>query len=245
MSAAMSPFEIAAKLIAGEVLLYHLTIPEGYTLFQITDLVGSSGIAERDDFWRALSDRRLLDRMRIEADSFEGYLFPDTYFFPKNTPAEKIIDVLVARFRAVFTPERLKRAESLGLSVHEVATLASIIEKETGDPKERPLISSVFHNRLKSGMRLESDPTVIYGIKDFDGNITRKDLAAPTAYNTYRIDGLPPGPIASPGEKAIEAALYPADTSYIYFVARGDGKHQFSTNIGDHNRAVNKYQLRR
>ena len=245
LSAAMSPSEILDKLISGKVLLYRLTIPEGYTMSQIADLVGSSGIAERDDFIRALSDRRLLEEQKIEADSFEGYLFPDTYFFPKNTPAEKIIDVLVTRFRAVFTPERLKRAVELGLTVHEVVTLASIIEKETGVPQERPIIASVFHNRLKRGMRLESDPTVIYGIKDFDGNITRKDLATPTAYNTYRIKGLPPGPIANPGEKAIEAALYPADTAYIYFVARRDGTHHFSTNIRDHNRAVAKYQLRR
>ncbi len=245
LSGSMSPSEILDKLISGKVLLYRLTIPEGYTMAQIADLVGSSGIAGRDDFLKALANKRLMEKRGIEADSFEGYLFPDTYFFPKNTPAGKIVDVLVTRFRAVFTPERLGRAEELGLSVHEVVTLASIIEKETGAPRERPLISSVFHNRLKRGMRLESDPTVIYGIEEFDGNITRKHLDAPTAYNTYRIRGLPPGPIANPGEKAIEAALYPADTSYIYFVAKKDGTHHFSTNIQEHNRAVARYQLRR
>ena len=243
LSAVMSPSEILEKLVKGEVVLYRLTIPEGYTMAQIADLVGNSGISGRDGFLKALSDRRLLARLHIDAGSFEGYLFPDTYFFPKNTPADRIIAVLVDRFNAVFTPEYRKRAKQLGFSVHEIMTLAAMIEKETGAPEERPLISSVFHNRLKLGMRLESDPTVIYGIKEFDGNITRKDLAEPTPYNTYRINGLPPGPIANPGEKAIEAALYPAETPYLYFVAKKDGTHHFSTNITEHNRAVAKYQL--
>ncbi|PID40926.1 MAG: hypothetical protein CR984_00690 [Proteobacteria bacterium] len=131
------------------------------------------------------------------------------------------------------------------MNVHEVVTLASIIEKETGAAKERPLISSVFHNRLKKGMRLETDPTVIYGIPDFDGNIRRHHLETHTPYNTYKIKGLPPGPIASPGALAMEAALFPAETNYLFFVSKKDGTHQFSTNIGDHNAAVRKYQLRR
>jgi UPF0755 protein len=143
------------------------------------------------------------------------------------------------------TDRRQERARQLGFSVHEVVTLAAMIEKETGAAQERPVISSVFHNRLRRGMRLESDPTVIYGIEDFDGNITRKHLAETTPYNTYRIRGLPAGPIANPGEAAIEAALFPLETDYLFFVARKDGTHQFSTNIADHNRAVSKYQLNR
>ncbi len=245
LSAAMSPSEILEKLVKGDVVLYRLTVPEGYTMAQIADLVEASGITDRAAFLEALSDRRLLHELGIEAESFEGYLFPDTYFFPKGTPAEKIISTMVARFRTVFTPRRVERARQLGFSVHQVVTLASMIEKETGDARERPLISSVFHNRLKRGMRLESDPTVIYAIKNFDGNLTRKQLSEKTPYNTYRIKGLPAGPIANPGEAAIEAALYPADTDYLYFVAKKDGTHQFSTNIKDHNRAVAKYQLKK
>lgn len=245
LSAAMSPADILEKLVKGDVILYRLTIPEGYTAMQIADLVGESGIAGRDAFLKALSDQSLMVRLHIEADSFEGYLFPDTYFFPKNTTAETIVSTQVSRFRSVMTDRRLERAQQLGLSVHEVVTLAAMIEKETGAAEERPIISSVFHNRLKRGMRLESDPTVIYGIENFDGNLTRKHLAEETPYNTYRIKGLPAGPIANPGEAAIEAALYPEDTDYFYFVARKDGTHQFSTNIRDHNRAVSKYQLKR
>ena len=131
------------------------------------------------------------------------------------------------------------------MSVHEVVTLASIIEKETSVPGERDLVSSVNHNRLQKGIKLQSDPTVIYGIKDFDGNITRKHLQTPTLYNTYTNKGLPPGPIASPGRESLRAALYPAKTSYLFFVAKGDGSHQFSTNLRDHNRAVRRYLLRR
>jgi UPF0755 protein len=214
-------------------------------MLQIADLVDASGITGRDAFQEALSDRRLMAGQQIEAESFEGYLFPDTYFFPKDTTAEAIVTTLVSGFQRIMTDRRLERTRQLGFSLHEVVTLAAMIEKETGAAEERPIISSVFHNRLKRGMRLESDPTVIYGIEDFDGNITRKHLAEKTPYNTYRIKGLPAGPIANPGEAAIEAALYPAETDYLYFVAKKDGTHQFSTNITDHNRAVVKYQLKR
>jgi len=152
---------------------------------------------------------------------------------------------MVDRFRSVYTPEWQQRTKNLGFTIHEMVTLASIIEKETGDASERPVISSVFHNRIRKGMRLESDPTVIYGIEAFDGNITRKHLSTPTPYNTYTQKGLPPGPIANPGKASIEAALFPADTSYLYFVARGDGTHQFSTDIRGHRQAVKQYQLKR
>ena len=244
-SATMSPADILENLVKGKVALYRLTIPEGYTMLQIAELVGGSGITGRGVFLEALSDRKLMARLDIAAESFEGYLFPDTYFFPKDTAAETIISTLASRFQSVMTSRRLERAREIGLSVHEVVTLAAIIEKETGAAQERPVISSVFHNRLKRGMRLESDPTVIYGIEGFDGNITRKHLAEQTPYNTYQIKGLPVGPIANPGEASIEAVLFPANTDYLYFVAKKDGTHQFSTNITDHNRAVAKYQLNR
>ena len=152
---------------------------------------------------------------------------------------------MVQRFRSVFKPEWEERAASFGFTVHEVVTLASIIEKETGATFERPLISSVFHNRLRKKMRLESDPTVIYGIKDFNGNLTRKHLKTRTPYNTYKIRGLPAGPIANPGRASLEAALFPEKTKYIYFVSKKDRTHYFSTNLKEHNRAVRKYQLGR
>ena len=152
---------------------------------------------------------------------------------------------MTQRFRESISDTWRTRADGLGLTLHQVVTLASIIEKETGDPAERPLIASVFHNRMQKGMRLETDPTVIYGIKDFDGNLTRKHLRTPTPYNTYVIKGLPPGPIASPGHAALEAALYPAETDYLFFVSRKDRTHQFSSNLKDHQKAVRKYQLRR
>jgi UPF0755 protein len=183
--------------------------------------------------------------MGITADTLEGYLFPDTYYFPSGLESKSIITAMVKQFRIAFKPEWQTRAEELGMSVHEVVTLASIIEKETGAPEERPLISSVFHNRLKKGMRLETDPTVIYGIPDFDGNIKRRHLNTYTPYNTYKIKGLPPGPIASPGAAALEAALYPAQSKYLYFVSKKDGTHQFSATIKEHNAAVRKYQLRK
>jgi UPF0755 protein len=150
---------------------------------------------------------------------------------------------MVGRFRAVFTPEWERRAAEMGLSAHQAVTLASIIEKETGAPSERPLIASVFHNRLKRGMRLETDPTVIYGVKNFDGNLTRRHLETPTPYNTYMIKGLPPGPIANPGKDSLWAALYPAQSDYLFFVSRNNGTHEFSTHFAEHNRAVQRFQV--
>ncbi|MBL7179264.1 MAG: endolytic transglycosylase MltG [Desulfobacterales bacterium] len=245
LSSAMPPSEILGILVSGKVLLYKFTIPEGYNLRQIAALVASSGFAPEADFLKVATDTALVHKMGIDAETFEGYLFPDTYYFPKDAGPETIISTMVKRFWTAFKPEWRNRAKTLMLSVHQVVTLASLIEKETGVAFERPIISSVFHNRLKRHMRLESDPTVIYGLADYDGNITRKHLTTPTSYNTYTIYGLPPGPIASAGIDAIEAALYPADTQFLYFVSKRDYTHQFSTNIKDHNLAVSKYQLRK
>jgi len=244
-SARLTPAKILEMMVSGKVILYKVTVPEGYTLRQIAAVVAETGLAKAEDFLVAAGNSVRVSNEGIGADTFEGYLFPDTYYFPKDIGFAKIVDTMVQRFYSVFRPEWKKRAEELGFSVHEIVTLASIIEKETGLPAERPLISSVFHNRLKKGMRLESDPTVIYGIEGFDGNITRKDLAAEGPYNTYRIRGLPPGPIANPGVRSLEAALYPAYSDYLYFVSKKDNSHQFSTNYIDHKRAVMKYQLNR
>ena len=245
LSAAMTPLQLLDIMVKGTVKLYKLTIPEGYNLYQIAELVEAADLGSKTDFIQAATDGDRVRQHGLEGETFEGYLFPDTYFFPKEVTIERLIAAMVKQFRSVFVPQWQTRAKALGLTVHQVVTLASIIEKETGAALERPIISSVFHNRLKKKMRLETDPTVIYGIKNFDGNLTRKHLTTPTPYNTYKIRGLPIGPIANPGSASLKAALYPDDTKYIYFVSRQDNTHQFSTNLKQHNRAVRKYQLRR
>lgn len=245
LSSAMPPKKILEILVSGKVRLHRLTIPEGYNLRQVARVVSRVGFGTEADFFLAATDADLVHSKGIDAQTFEGYLFPETYYFSKDATPEKIISTMVKRFWSVFKPELKNRAKTLGFTIHQVVTLSSIIEKEAGVAGERPIISSVYHNRLKRRMRLESDPTVIYGIKDFNGNITRKHLAENTPYNTYKIKGLPPGPIANAGIEAIEAALYPADTRFLFFVSKKDNTHQFSTNIKDHNRAVRKYQLRK
>lgn len=245
IEAPVTPLEILEKLTSGQVRLHRLTIPEGFNIEQIGKLITEQGLGAGKKFVSAANDASIARDLNIPGDSCEGYLFPDTYYFSKNAGPLKMIKTMVNRFWEIFTPERRERARSLGFTVHEVVTLASIIEKETGDAKERPMISSVFHNRLKKGMRLQSDPTVIYGLDTFDGNLTRRHLEARTPYNTYRIRGLPPGPIANPGNAALEAALHPAKSNYLYFVAKKNATHHFSTNLKDHVRAVRRYQLRK
>ncbi|MCP4117274.1 MAG: endolytic transglycosylase MltG [Desulfobacteraceae bacterium] len=243
LSPAMPPRELLTILARGRVKLYRLTIPEGLNLEETATLVEGAGFGSRENFLQLARDGELTASQGIEADDLEGYLFPETYLFARNTSQKEIIRKMVQRFRAVYTPEWQERTRELGFTRHQIVTLASIIEKETGTASERPLISSVFHNRLKRRMRLESDPTVIYGIPNFNGNITRKDLRRTTPYNTYRIKGLPKGPIANPGKHSLEAALFPAKSDFIFFVSKKDTTHKFSTNIRDHNKAVRRYQL--
>lgn len=241
----MTDREILVILSEGMVKLHKLVIPEGYTLAQIAEVVEGSGITTGKAFLEKAADRDFIRELGIKADSIEGYLYPDTYLFPKKTDPKKIIKTMTSELFKIITPEIIQRSAMMNMTIHQTLTLASIIEKETGSAGERPLISSVFHNRMKMGMRLETDPTVIYGIKNFDGNLTKNDLRTPGPYNTYMIQGLPPGPIASPGEAAIKAALYPADTKYLYFVSKKDSTHFFSTNYRDHLNAVRYYQMRR
>lgn len=245
LCACMTPLQILEKLVKGEVKLYRLTIAEGLNIHQIAELVDEAGFCQKSAFMEAATDANLARKYGIDANSLEGYLFPETYYFPKNSTAESIIAAMVEQFRLVFGPVWEERSKQLGFSTHQIVTLASIIEKETSAPDERPLISSVFHNRLKMKMRLESDPTVIYGVKDFDGNLKREHLETVTPYNTYQTAGLPAGPIANPGKASLAAAVYPADTKFFYFVSKNDKTHQFSANLKDHNLAVQKYQLQR
>jgi UPF0755 protein len=223
-------------------VLHRLTVPEGLTVVQIADVIERAGLGAAPEVVARANDPAHARALGVAASGLEGYLFPDTYLFPRTVTVDGILAAMVARFRTVFTPEWERRAAELGLTTHQAVTLASIIEKETGDPAERPLIGSVFHNRLKRGMRLETDPTVIYGIKDFDGNLTRRHLETPTPYNTYIIKGLPPGPIANPGRESLQAALFPADSPYLFFVSRNNGTHQFSATLADHSQAVRRFQ---
>lgn len=241
---AMKPSEVLDKLIRGEVIQYPITIPEGYNIYQIADVLDRAKVCNKQTFIQKARDPVLVASLGFEGDSMEGYLFPDTYNFPKGHDEEQIIRQMAGRFHSMFR-SLSKRAAELGLSRREVVILASMIEKEAVDDQERRLISAVFHNRLQRGMALQSDPTAVYGVKTgkgAGGRITRQDLQRKTPYNTYQINGLPKGPIANPGFKSLEAALYPANVNYLYFVSKNDKTHYFSSTLEEHNRAVNKYQ---
>jgi UPF0755 protein len=239
------PWRVLRTMVEGKVILHKVTIPEGFAAKEIVATLVLSGLADRQDLMEQLVRKDLLARLRVPGGSFEGFLFPDTYFFSKTDETEKMLETMVARFRQNITPDDVRKSKELGLNLLQWITLASIIEKESSVPAEHPIISSVFHNRLKKKMRLQSDPTVIYGIPDFDGNLTRKDLETPTPYNTYTQGGLPPGPIANPGASAIHAAVNPGRTEYLYFVADRQGKHVFSKTYEEHQKAVATFQLSR
>ena len=245
LSPSMTPLEILTTITSGQSILYPVTIPEGYRITEIAVLIEQHGLVNRGKFVRLTKDDSLIKSLKIHADSLEGYLYPETYNFDKNIGEAGIIKAMTETFfRRAFKPEYAEQAKQLGFTFHQIVILASMIEKETGLGVERKLISSVFHNRLRKNMLLQCDPTVIYAMENFDGNIRKKDLAIDSLYNTYKHKGLPPGPIANPGLDSIVAALYPAESDNLYFVSRQDGSHEFSSNLDDHNNAVRKYQLR-
>lgn len=242
----MLPLEIIGLIKSGRVVQYEITIPEGYTLAQISRVVEEKNLARSEEFIRRATDPVFLQQsLGLDADSLEGYLYPESYYFSKRVGSEGILRAMVKRFETVYTPEMEKRADEIGMTRQEVVTLASIIEKETSVDEERPVVSAVFHNRIKKKIPLQSDPTVIYGLPHFNGNLTRKNLKIRSPYNTYRVKGLPPGPIANPGKASLWAALNPASSDYLYFVSKNDGTHYFSKTLAEHNRAVQKYQRRR
>ena len=238
-----TPSEILAILQQGKVKLYRLTLPEGLNIRETAAAAARAGFCTQAEFIALCKNPAFIKELGISARSLEGYLYPDTYFFARTADCKQVIKTMTRSLDQVFTPAWKERAQSLGFTPHEILTLASIIEKETGKAFERPVIASVFHNRLKKGMKLQSDPTVIYGDPDFKGRIRTRHLRRKTPYNTYVIKGLPPGPIANPGAHAIEAALYPDRTDYLYFVSKNNMTHQFSRTLKEHNRAVRKYQL--
>lgn len=245
MHTALSPMALLDILVRGEVVQHLVVIPEGMSYKEIGQTLETAKLLEAASFYRVVEDQDLISQWGFEGKSLEGYLFPETYRFSKQMPPRQIAKHMATQFKTVYREAFQERAIDLGMTRREVVTLASIIEKETGAPEERPIISAVFHNRLKKNMKLQSDPTVIYSIADYDGNIRRKDLLNNSPYNTYHIIGLPPGPIANPGRDAIHAALYPADVSYLYFVSKNDGSHHFSRTLEEHNEAVRYYQIER
>jgi UPF0755 protein len=244
LNPSMTPVEILSRLINGHVLLHSLTIPEGLTIIQIAAVASQQGLTDPAEFLRLAKDREFIVSLGIKAETLEGYLYPNTYKFPRPIKAREVLMAMAEQFKQEIGPDLLARTQELKMTMHEVLTLASIIEKETGAGDERPEISAVFHNRLRKRIPLQSDPTVIYGLTAFDGNLRKKDLSSLSPYNTYRVPGLPPGPIANPGIQAIRATLYPSDSRSLYFVSRNDGTHQFSATLIEHNRAVEKYQKR-
>ena len=249
LTAQQSPLEIFSVLTSGKSVTYPVTFQEGINQFQIADKLAARGLVEKDTFLALCRSPKFIQELKFTTPSppsLEGYLFPDTYHLNRNMGAKQIIRMMIRHFRENWKPQWDQRAKELKLNVHQVTTLASIIEKETGAAHERPLISSVFHNRLRKGMRLQSDPTTIYGIwENFNGNLRRKHLKQKNGYNTYAIGGLPVGAIANPGEASLKAALYPQKSPYLYFVSKNDGTHQFSKTFKEHNAAVRDYQLNR
>ncbi|MBF0288419.1 MAG: endolytic transglycosylase MltG [SAR324 cluster bacterium] len=242
-----TPIQMLDHLLEGRSQLHKITIPEGLTFEQVVIRLAEANLGKLETFRDLQEDLRLRQAVDISptVPSLEGFLFPETYFFSKTDSEFDILKTMVKQFNQNYQQIDRQQAQSFGLSDYEMIILASIIEKETGREKDRTLISAVFHNRLKRRMRLESDPTVIYGIKNFDGNLTRKHLKTPTLYNTYTNFGLPPGPICNPGKSSIQSTLFPAEVPYLFFVSKGDGSSYFSSNLKSHNQAVRKYQKNR
>jgi UPF0755 protein len=238
---AATPWEVFERIHRGDVHYYELTIPEGSNRWEVARLVGQLGFLREEDFVRATGEAKWIQDLAPEATTLEGYLFPSTYRITRHTTAEQLARMMTEQFRVEW--KRLGRPAE----VHRLVTLASLVEKETGVAEERATVASVYRNRLERGMRLECDPTVIYAAlleNRYRGTIYRSDLENPHPYNTYKHAGLPPGPIANPGRAALEAALKPAETDYLFFVARpdGSGRHQFTAALRDHERAVREYR---
>ena len=241
----MTAPQVFKKLVKGDILYHRVTVPEGLRSGQIFNAFIKEGFGSEVEFQQEFLKVSRIADLDPEAADLEGYLFPDTYALAKGTPASRIVDQMVENHRLLWGEDWLREARAQGFNVRQAVTLASLIEKETGQGSERPLISSVFHNRLREGMKLQCDPTIIYALVMRDryrGVITRSDLRLDSRYNTYAYPGLPPGPIANPGREAIQAALFPERTEYLFFVSMNNGRHTFSTTLREHNQAVDRYQ---
>jgi UPF0755 protein len=242
----LRPADVIGKLARGEVYLRPITFPEGLSILEMAKLFESRGFGAARSFETAARDAALVAALDPKAPDLEGYLYPETYPLPRRANANPLVRAMVSRFEQVFGPDLRAAAAARGLGVREVVTLASLVEKETARPEERPTVAAVYLNRLKVGMGLQCDPTVIYALQKagkYTGNLTRADLAFDSPYNTYKYAGLPPGPIASPGRPSIEAVLKPAEVDYLYFVSRNDGSHVFSNTYEEHRAKVREFQV--
>ncbi len=247
-SGPLLPDDVLERIYRGEVKTWKFTVPEGLRADEIAPIIEKAQLGKAADYLVLMRDPELARELGLPFDSLEGFLFPDTYAFPRSAKPREILGAMVARYREAWKKADAKRRPGVTLDEAQAVTLASIIEKETGRGDERPRISCVFHNRLAKGMKLQTDPTVMYATMlrrggRWSNNITKKDLQAPHPYNTYTRAGLPPGPIASPGEAALAAALAPIDCKDLYFVSRNDGSHVFCPDLKCHNAAVREWQV--
>lgn len=243
---AVTPVAVIGKLQRGEVFTRRITFPEGLTIVEMAALYETRGFGKAADFTKAARDVGAIRELDPDARDLEGYLFPDTYSLARSTSASALVSLMIDRFKAAYTQAIRGDATAQPLSVRNVVTLASLVEKETASEGERAVVSAVYRNRLRVGMPMQADPTVVYALTKagrYDGNIRRDDLDVNSPYNTYRYPGLPPGPIASPGLAALSAALAPADVPYLYFVSRNDGTHAFARTLAEHSANVRKFQV--
>jgi UPF0755 protein len=242
---AATPFEVFDTLAKGRIFIRELVVPEGYSMFDIADLVAREGFSSRDDFLAAARNPAPIQDLAPGAPSLDGFLFPATYEFPRHPRGEEMVAAMVERFRQEWATLSAQQPNAPGLPLEQAVTLASLVERETPKADERPLIASVFANRLRRRLPLQCDPTVVYALElagQYGGTLGASDLPFQSPYNTYRQTGLPPGPIANPGEASLRAALDPSQTDYLYFVANTEGGHFFSRTLAEHNRNVARYR---
>lgn len=248
LNRAMTPQEILSVLISGKSIQYPVTFPEGSNIFEMAAILESKNLFKAEEFLKMCKDKNVIrELLGVEVSSLEGYLFPETYKITKYTTLKELLTTMVQNFKTVYSHLEAQNPQRTNLPRHEMVTLASVVEKETGAPSERPMIASVFFNRLGKNMKLQSDPTIIYGIwvdtGKYKKNITKADIERPNRYNTYTVPRLPFGPIASPGREALEAVMMPAKSDYFFFVSRNDGTHIFSKTYQEHSKAVQEFQL--
>ena len=244
--APMDPLAVIDKIARGDVYKRLLTFREGLTIRELAQVFEERGFGKADAFLKAATNASLVSDIDPTARNLEGYLFPETYSLPRDTPASAVVEQMVSNFKSVLTPDVLAGAKAQGLSVRQLVTLASLVEKETASPPERPVVAAVYRNRMTINMGMQADPTVIYALElagKYRGNLTKENLQFDSPYNTYRYPGLPPGPIASPGRASLEAAAKPADVGYLYFVSRNDGTHVFASTLAEHNKNVFTWQV--